>query len=491
MARLSPDALDARVREILDAYKVPGAAVSVLVDGKPLYRASPGVMSVRSAKPVTDSATFDIGSVSKTFNAAAVALLVEEGRFGWDTRAIDLLPEFRLSDPTLTPHVTVRDLLGQAVGFGEDNITNYNSRFSRDEIVRQCRFLPLRARFRQECAYQQYGPVVASTLVDKLTGRSWEDFVEDRVCGALALKETYATYFRMRDRSIACDLHMDLGDGRMSAFPHRNFDALAPAGAMVSSQRDMEVWFTAFACGGMAGGKRLLKPETVEALLEPGVPVRRDGIHPQRWYSRYEANFVTYGMGWYAHDFAGRRINEHTGALEGFLVMGCAVPQDKIAVVILTNQHQSSSVHALRYLLLSHGLGVEQKDWDARYRAVSGSARRGARMIDGQPYFWRPLDRQEGTKPSWPLERLAGDFVHEGFGSVPVRVVDGKLHIDVVGNPCVAEHWHHDLFRAVPDDPAIRSYHQQIFCRFETGHGIGPNVLDIPTIGQFARSSAR
>ncbi|MSP49818.1 MAG: serine hydrolase [Alphaproteobacteria bacterium] len=479
------EALSGAARKILEDYNVPGAALSILKDGKPIWRECFGVMSTASERPLNDAATFDIGSISKTFNAASVGLLVEAGELTWDTRAIDVLPEFRLSDPTITPHVLIRDLVGQSVGFGEDNIMNYNSRFTRPEIIGLIPTLPLRVPFRSECAYQQFGPIAATAIVERLTGMAWEDFVEREVRARLGLKETFASYFRMPDRSIACDPHIDLGDGGMSVIPHRNFDALSATGGMTASQRDMETWFSAFACGGAVHGRRLLNEATVEEMLTPRIAVHRNGIHPQRWASRYEANFVSYGLGWYAHDFAGRRINEHTGALEGFLVLGCSVPSERVAIVILTNQHSSASINPLRYLLLAHAFGLEQKDWDSRFRAFAKEAKRGPRMIDGEPYFWRPLAKVEGTRASQPLADYAGDYVNTGYGAVPVRVENGRMSIDVIGNPCDAEHWHRELFRAVPRDPGIRSYHPQIFFGFEPDPAGKLTRLNIPTIGRF------
>jgi CubicO group peptidase (beta-lactamase class C family) len=487
VGRLMTDALAGAARKILDDYKVPGAALSILRDWKPVWRQCFGVMSTASGRPMTEHATFDIGSISKTFNAATVGLLVEQGRLSWDTRAIDVLPEFRLSDPTITPHVVIRDLVGQSVGFGEDNIMNYNSRFTRKEIIGLLGTLPLRVPFRSECAYQQFGPIAATAIVERVTGIAWEDFVEREVRSRLGLDQTFASYFRMPDRGVACDPHMDLGDGRMSPIPHRNFDALSATGGMTSSLRDMETWFSAFACGGAVGGRRMLEAATVEEMLAPRISVRRNGIHPQRWASRYEANFVAYGLGWYAHDFAGRRVNEHTGALEGFLVLGCAVPSERVAVVVLTNQHSSAAINPLRYLLLAHAFGIEQKDWDARFRAFAGEAKRAPQMIQGEPYFYRPLAKAEGTKPSQPLAAYVGDYVHPGYGIVPIRLEGGRLTIDVIGNPCDADHWHHELFRAVPRDPAIRSYHREIFFRFEPDPMGRMTRLVIPTIATFTR----
>jgi CubicO group peptidase (beta-lactamase class C family) len=479
-------ALERTLVGLMERYRVPGAAVSVLRDGEPVFRACLGTTSVARPTPVRADSLFDIGSISKVINAVALGMLVDEGRLSFDDKVDDLWPSFRLSDVSLSAHVTLRDLLGQSVGFGEDSITNYASRFSRTELAAQLRYLPLRAGFRAECAYQQHGPLLAAAILERVTGMAWEDFVERRICAPMGLGDTWASYTRLPDTARACDPHMDLGDGAMSVVPHRNFDNLAPTGAMVSSLRDMEAWWSALAAGG--GG--VLRPETLAAMMAPGVPVRRDGLHPQRWASRSEANFVSYGVGLFLHDFAGRMVAEHTGALEGFLVLGCAVPQERLAVVVLTNQHGCPALPAMRYHLLAHGLGLAQQDFDARYRAVTAGLGTGQRMVGGEPYFWRPLARVAGAAPSRDLAEYAGEYVHRGFGVVPVRWGADGLAADLLGTACRLAHWHDDVFHAVPDDRALRVVRPDLFLRFGTDAGGRMARVALPGIvGAFVRGA--
>lgn len=480
-------ALERTLAGLMERYRVPGAAVSVLRDGQPVFRACLGTASVDRPAPVREDSIFDIGSISKVFNAVALGMLVDEGRVTFDDRAEDLWPGFRLSDPTLTPHVTLRDLLGQSVGFGEDSITNYASHFSRTELAGQVRHLPLRAGFRAECAYQQHGPLLAAAILERIAGVSWEDFVERRICAPMGLGDTRASFSRLADTGRACDPHMDLGDGAMTVVPHRNFDNLAPTGAMVSSLRDMEAWWSALAAGGGA----VLRPDTLASMMAPGVPVRRDGLHPQRWSGRFEANFVSYGIGFFLHDFAGRLVAEHTGALEGFLVLGCAVPRERLAVVVLTNQHGCAALPAMRYHLLAHGLGLAQQDFDARHRAVQAAMPGGPRMVGGEPYFWRPLARVAGAGPPRDLAEYAGEFRHTGFGGVPVRMAADGLAADLLGTPCRLVHWHDNVFHAVPDDRAMRVVRPDLFLRFGADAAGRIGMVRLPGIlGDFIRTAS-
>lgn len=477
-----------QLRDLADAilakHQVPGAALSIVKNGEVVFRHLHGVTSLDSKQPMTERAMFDIGSISKTFNAATMALLVDDGLLDWDDYVIDRLPGWRLIDPTVTPHAQLRDLVGQSLGLGEDNITNYFSHFTRQQIIDQIRHLPLRVPFRSECTYQSYGPVSAGAIVERLSGQSWEDFVEQRIAQKLGFSDTFASYFRLRDTRSACDPHFVQEDGKCVTIPHRNFDNLAPAGSMVSSLRDLERWFTLFAQKGELDGKRFLKAETVEQMLRPRTAVQPDGIHPQRYLSRFEASFVTYGLGFYAHDFGGRRINEHTGALEGFFVLGCAIPSENTAILVLTNQHVCPAVHTLRYLLLAAALGLPQQDWEARY-AAAAKISKDAKVQSGEPYFWHPTFRDPKLASALSPDALVGAYEHPGFGRVTVSADSKALSVDLFGNDCRLDHWHGDLYGAVPKDQVMRSLYDSIYVSFTAGSlGARPTMF-IPAIGEF------
>lgn len=483
---MTEDELTREIEAFVTEGKVPGAAVSIVQDGRPTYRRCFGVMSLDDRRSVEFHSTFDIGSVSKTFNAAAVGILVDEGKLSWDDRAVDLLPGFELSDPWVTSQVTLRDLLGQRIGLGEDSVTNYWSRYSRAELVAQMKYLPLRAPFRTECAYQQYSPTVAGTIVERVSGLSWEDFIRRRVAEPLGMGDTYGSYFRLPDRSVACAPHADLGNG-IVAIPHRDFTCHAPAGGVVSSLRDLETWAAVFAGDGSHNGHRLLKPETVVEMQRAAILWNPSGLRPQVCENHYAANVVAYGLGWMIFDHVGYRVVEHSGALEGFIALVAAVPSERLGVVVLTNLHRTPIPHGLRYLLLSHALGLEQQDWRKLTRELVPTGPRKTRVVDGEPYFWRPMDRIANTKPSVPLNALAGLYLHPGFGELPVLVENGKLVADICGLVVDSEHWHYDLFRGVPREPALRLYHPEIFFRFEIDPRGGFNRLVVPTIGEFRR----
>ena len=114
----TPAQLDAQVERAMREFQVPGLAIAVVKDGRVVMERGWGVRRMGEPAPVTEHTLFQIASNSKAFTAAALAMLVDEGRLAWDDRVIDHLPWFRLSDPYVTRELTIRDLLTHRSGLG-------------------------------------------------------------------------------------------------------------------------------------------------------------------------------------------------------------------------------------------------------------------------------------------------------------------------------------------------------------------------------------
>lgn len=473
--------ISAAIKAALEEWRVPGAAVSILRDGEALYRECFGVMSLEDGRPVEPASVFDIGSLTKTFNAAAVALLVEEGKLRWDDKVADLLPGFALADPWMTREVTLGDVLGHRVGQLQDSLTDYKSHFSREQIVAQMRYVTQRRPFRSEACYNNYGPTAAGVIVERLSGLSWEDFIHAHITGPLGLNETFASFELMPDPSAACDPHADFGDGEVVVFPHDEISAIGPAGSIVGSLRDMEAWMSIFAREGAHRDGQFLVPQTVAELLRPRSLFDRSSDMAR---GRFEANFVAYGYGWFSHDFHGHFVAEHSGSIMGFSVLGMVVPDERLSLVFLANMHLTPARSAARYILLDAFLGGPRKDWVAATRDFQAK-QPDPPLIDGVPYPWRPTGRVDDTVPTRPLADYTGTYSHPGYGDVPVWLEDGQLVADLGGNVADLGHWHYDLFCAVPRDRGAWLDHPQVFAGFATDLSGRFTRLLVPTMGEF------
>ena len=120
---------------------------------------------------------------------AALAILVDEGKVRWSDPVSKHLPAFQLSDPFVTRELTVRDLLCHRSGLGTfaGDLVWYNTTYDRGEVLRRARFIKPATSFRSAFGYQNILFLAAGEVVPAATGKSWDDFVKDRLFTPLGM----------------------------------------------------------------------------------------------------------------------------------------------------------------------------------------------------------------------------------------------------------------------------------------------------------------
>ncbi|MGH2484808.1 MAG: serine hydrolase domain-containing protein, partial [Ktedonobacterales bacterium] len=172
-----PPDLDRYVARAMQAFGAPGMSVAIVQEGQTVLAKGYGVRSIATRAPVTADTAFPIGSETKAFTSAALAMLVDQGKLHWSDRVVDKLPGFRMYDPYATGHMTVRDLLTHrsGLGLGEgDLLITPNTTRNRADIVHALRYLKPRTGFRETFAYDNILYIVAGQLVQAVSGETWE-----------------------------------------------------------------------------------------------------------------------------------------------------------------------------------------------------------------------------------------------------------------------------------------------------------------------------
>ena len=283
---ISPAAIDATVTRAMKAFQVPGMAVGIIKDGKLIYAKGYGVRELGKPGQVDADTLFQIGSNTKAFTTAALALLVDEGKLHWDDKVIDHLPQFRMYDPYVTREFTIRDLLTHrsGLGLGAGDLMFFPATdFSREEIIHGLRYLKPVSGFRSKFAYDNLLYMVAGQIIPAVTGKSWEDFITQRILEPLQMRPCAANYGRISDRSDVAAPHVVI-KGELQAVPVLNMDAVGPAGTINCSINGMAKWLeTQLAAGRTPTGQQLFSTERSEEMwsmntIIPFEPLARDDV---------------------------------------------------------------------------------------------------------------------------------------------------------------------------------------------------------------------
>ena len=439
---------DAYVRGALAAWKVPGVAIAIVRNDSIVYAKGYGVREVGKPATVDERTMFAIGSSSKAFTAAAVAMLVDSGKVRLDAPATTYLPGFQLRDPYASREITVRDLLSHRSGLARGELIWYGSDNDRDEILRRVRFLEPSWSFRSQFGYQNIMYLAAGQVVAKTANTTWDDFIRQRIFQPLGMTASSTSITALRGQDNVAAPHAEVSD-TVRAIPYRNVDNIAPAGSINSNAVDMAQWVRLQLGDGKYAGKQIISKRLVDEMHAAQTVIRRDGgmgsMNPS-------AHLMAYGLGWFLSDYEGRYVVQHGGNIDGMTALVAMLPEEHFGMAILTNMNGSNLPTALMLRLFDAQLKRPAKDWSAQMRSRIDSMRTvalAAQQRQGDP-------RVPNTKPSLPLSGYTGTYADSAYGTLKVTEANGTLNVDYGSNwRGPLEHYHFDTFRMKLATPVL------------------------------------
>ncbi|MEV0617285.1 serine hydrolase domain-containing protein [Nonomuraea sp. NPDC050404] len=319
----------ARLDELRATHHVPGASVAILAGGT-VHELASGVLHRGTGAPVTTDSVFLSGSIAKVYTATLVLSLVDEGLLDLDTRVVDVLPEFATPDPAATAVITVRQLLSHTGGVTND--FNHDSGRGDDclaKYVEAARDVPLDCPPGTAVSYGGLGYVVLGRLVEVLTGKTWDQALNERVFAPLGLGHSMT----LPEEALSFRVAMShLGEPGADPDPAPVWDMMprsaGPYGRIITSAGDMARLAQMHLAGGTApDGTRVLSAEAVAAMR------RRETDVPDKWTVSADG----WGLGWTLYDWDGAPGFGHDGAAIGQYGYLRVVPEAGVALVLLTN----------------------------------------------------------------------------------------------------------------------------------------------------------
>ncbi len=452
-----PPDLDAYVARVLRAFEVPGVAVTIVKDGRPVVARGYGVRRIGEATPVDGRTLFGIASNTKVFTATAIGLLVEEGKVEWDAPVVRYLPWFQMWDPYVTRELTVRDLLVHRSGLGlgaGDLLWWPASTYNRKEIARRLRFIPPATSFRSAYAYDNVLYLIAGELIEAVSGQTWEDFVATRILKRVGMAGSNVRHSAAAEGGNVATPHA-LVEGTVRPIKPFDSDNTNPAGGINSSAEDMARWLQVLLDEGrLPDGSRLFSERTARELTTIVTPLAPGNPAPELAAQR--ANFRGYALGLNILDYRGRKMVTHTGGLPGYVSKVTLVPEMRLGVAVLTNQESDEAFNAITYHVIDHYLGAPPVDWLDAYLKVR--ARQEERIAAaGRKAAAAP---DPGSRPSLPVARYAGTYTDAWYGDIEIAQEGDKLVMRFTHTPSLIgdlEHWQYDTFLVRWRDRELRA----------------------------------
>lgn len=439
-----------------------GVSIAIVEDGRTTLSRGWGVRKLGEAAAVDAETIFQTGSTGKAMTAAALAVLVDEGRIGWDDPVIQHMPWFRMYDPWVTREITIRDLLVHRSGLGlgqGDLMFVPRTHLTRRQTVERVAYLKPKTSFRSAYAYDNILYAVAGQLIEEVTGQTWEDFIRARILRAGGMKNATsdsAERFATANRSWP---HARLSGPLRGLGPQQVLDERdelgrngAPAGGLALSADDMAAWLRIqLARGALPDGTRLFSEKQAMEMWAPVTPMPitplPDALKPA------QPTQQAYALGWQVQDYSGHRIIQHGGGVFGSITRVVLIPDRNVGFAIMMNSEDSGMLLGLTYRLLDHYLDQGDHGWIEKWENWYQS-----RLAGGKAFLEQAKASPAKSGPSLSLARYVGRFRDPWYGDVVIGSDKKGLTIDFTSTPRMAgrlDHWQYDSFVTRFDDPAI------------------------------------
>ncbi|MFW0715673.1 serine hydrolase [Pedobacter sp. N23S346] len=427
---LSSKQIDSVVEKTLTTFNVPGIAVSVIKDGKIIHLKGYGVRSIKTNQKVDENTLFGVASNTKAFTAAALGMLVDEKKITWDTKVTDVIPEFKMYDAYVTSEFTIRDLLthrsGLGLGSGDLMIWPDSSTVDKKQLIHNLRYLKPVSSFRTKFDYDNLMYIVAGDVVARVSGITYENFIESRIIKPLGMSKTAASWYRLKDKSNVIDGHAPY-EGKLLPVGLSFGEIANAAGGIYSSVTDMSKWVQAMINGGKYGDKldqKLFSPAVARELWTPQTIIA--GGNP--------ASFNSYGLGWFLSNVNGNFQATHTGGLSGIVTQITILPEMKLGIIVLTNQQSGAAFSAITNSIKDGYLGIKDQN-----RIKANNDKRLADEKEANEMVtkvWTDIAAQQKTNSSSPdVKNYYGTYHDTWFGDVTISEVNGKMHFQAKNAP--------------------------------------------------------
>ncbi|MCX6560785.1 MAG: serine hydrolase [Candidatus Aminicenantes bacterium] len=304
-APAAQDVLLSRIDAILSpAYKAgePGAALLIQKDGQALARKAYGTADLELGIALEPDMVFRIGSMTKQFTAVSILMLMEQGKLALNDPLTKFLPDYPLQGRTVTVE--------------HEWLPLWRNDMTVAEIIALFKDKPFDFEPGEKWAYNNSGYILLGAIIEKVSGLTYEAFLQKNLFDPLGLKHTYyGSSTRIIPRRIP-----GYGPGPNGTFLNAEYLSMTQpyaAGSLLSNVDDLAAWNDALLAG------KLIKRETLEKAWTP--------------YKLKDGSSSGYGYGWSIGDYEGHRMIRHGGGINGFSTDGILFPEDKLFVTLLTN----------------------------------------------------------------------------------------------------------------------------------------------------------
>lgn len=408
--------LKRQLERVGEALTLPSFNVGISYQGKRSFHSFGFRDGIKDA--VDSKTIYPLASASKAFIAASVLMLASEGLCELDKPVHDYLPEIEFYVPYMTEQITIRDILSHRTGLPRHDVQMIlQGDVSLSEMMYLLRFLPPAYKLRERFHYQNHMFGLATYLVEELSGKPWQAFVQERILSPLKMKRTttgFHDYYQIDDNYVA---PLVLKEGKNVPIPEMNPDNLGCCGSISASIEDLLTWGEVNLGQGTLRGVSIYPQDCAVELHKPTTPIRAGDLTPMP--NPDEVSSFDYGLGWFIETYRDHKLVQHGGTLFGYKSLVGFMPDLDLAFAILINQNSTLGCEVMERYILDAYLKVEPNDWVDFYQSAQQV------LKDKKAKTQKKLFGDPKTKVDY--SRYVGVYQHPAYGQISFEVGENCL----------------------------------------------------------------
>ena len=427
---------------ILDVTQAPGFAVAITEGDKIIYAKGFGYSDYENKIPADENTLFAIGSSSKAFTSAVLGQLRNEEKLSFDDSPIKYISELRFYNEEMNNNIIIKDLMCHRTGLPRHDFSWYIfPTQNKDSLLLRVQHHEPFTGVRQQWHYNNYMFLAQGVITERITGKTWEENLEDRFFEPLNMKRTGAHINDLKESENTAFGYQLENDSIISKMDYYDISGMSPAGSINSSVQDMSNWMIAWLNDGIYNDQEVLPPSYINEALSSQMIVG-SGYPDDEFPDMHLSN---YGYGWFISSYRGHYRAQHGGNIDGFSANVALFPSDSLGIVVLTNQNASSAPNLVRNTIADRMLKTGQTDWAKRFKDRQEKNKADQAEADSNS----SQSNTANTKPSHILHDYTGTYTNPGYGEFEITTKNDSLFAQLPLKNLYLSHYHYDVFEPI------------------------------------------
>jgi CubicO group peptidase (beta-lactamase class C family) len=431
--------IEKQFSSVLESTKAAGFAVAIVEGDKIIYAKGFGYSDYENKVPADANTLFAIGSSTKAFTSALLGLHREDDKLSFNDNPRQHIPELEFYNDDMNNNIIIKDLMRHSTGLPRhDGAWYYFPSHDKDSLLARIKHQEPFTGIRQQWYYNNFGFLVQGVITEKITGKSWEENIEDHFFKPLGMNRSKTRIEGMKTSSNAALGYTLDADRNIEKMDYYDIAGMSPAGSINSSVNDMSKWLITWINKGKYKDEQIIPENYIREAMSSQMVVAA-GLPTEELP---DAQFANYGYGWLLHSYKGHYVVEHGGNIDGFSANVAFFPTDKLGIVVLTNQNGSAVPRLIRNITADYMLKVDKTEWAKKHKEDV------EKMLGNQEEVKEntELSNVKNTKPSHTKLDYTGSYENKGYGKFEIIVENDSLFSELNGERLYLNHFHYDTF---------------------------------------------